>query len=68
MGFEIRNEKTWRDFSVVSAASYGMEISIVGFYPSDDKYGLLEERSGRGRSKSVKIILITRPRQFPMLT
>ena len=36
MGFEIRNEKNWRDVLVMSAASYGMEISISGFYPSDD--------------------------------
>ena len=55
MGFEIRNETNWRDVLVVSAALYGMEISIVGFYPSDGKYRMLEERSaqhsGRGRSK-----------------
>ena len=47
MSFEIRNEMNWRDVLVVSAASYGMEISIGGFYPSDDKYGMLGEHSGR---------------------
>jgi len=65
MGFEIRNEKNWRDVLVVSlAASYSTEISIGGFYPSDDdesvEYGMLEDRSARGRSKWVKSILITR--------
>jgi len=44
MGFEMRNEKNWHEFLVVLATSYGMEISIAGFYPSDDKYGLLEEQ------------------------
>ena len=44
MGSEIRNEKHWRDVLVVSSAWYGMKISIAGFYPSDDKYGMLEER------------------------
>jgi len=45
MGFGIRNEKNWHDVLVVSAASYSIEISIVGFYPSDHKYEILEERS-----------------------
>jgi len=54
MGFEIGNEKSWRDFSVESAASYGMEISIVGFYPSDDGMGCLRSAQvvgGPSRSK-----------------
>jgi len=38
MGFEIRN-KNWHDILVVSAASYGMEISIAGFHPSNDDHG-----------------------------
>jgi len=45
MGFEIRSEKNWHDVLVVSAASYSMKISIAGFYPFGDKYGLLQERS-----------------------
>jgi len=43
--FEIRNEKNWHDVLVMSAASYGMEISIANFYPSDDEHRMLEEHS-----------------------
>ena len=44
MGFKIRNKKNWHGVWVESAASYGMEISVAGFYPSDGKYRMLEEK------------------------
>ena len=65
MGFEIRNEKNWRGVLVVSlAASYSMTrksllVASIRLMMSVE-YGMLEDRSARGRFKWAKTTLITR--------